>query len=66
MLAMYGRFVLVFSPGVVFASVIIAFVAAAAGLAIVVQIAYAGQTWLSLALRSLASVVISFAVNAMH
>mmetsp|Transcript_20977 Transcript_20977/g.56499 ORF Transcript_20977/g.56499 Transcript_20977/m.56499 type:complete len:145 (+) Transcript_20977:1-435(+) len=66
MSAMYGDFIMTFQPGVVAVSIVIAFTAAGAGLFIVVQIAYAGQSWLSIALRLVAALIIALAVNSMH
>jgi len=66
MMAMYGPYYIEFNGGFVFASAVIAFVASAAGLFIVIQIAYVGQTWFSIVMRVVASIIISIAVNAMH
>ena len=65
MMAQYGAYVMTYDPGLIAVSVLIAAVAACAGLFIVIQIT-AVNSIESMGLRVAASVIIGLAVNAMH
>ena len=65
MAAQYGAYTMIYDPVIVFISVMIAAVAACAGLFIVVQVT-AVNSIESMGLRVAASVIIGLAVNAMH
>jgi glutaminase A len=65
MAAQYGAYTMIYDPVIVFISVMIAAVAACAGLFIVVQVT-AVNSIESMGLRVMASIIIGLAVNAMH